>query len=60
MAFNIKEIEVLRYGRKQELKNSTLNLTPGAENCIERKECLRDLEIQMSEDARFAKVQQKC
>ena len=68
MAFSSKKFEVLRYGRNQELNKSTLYLTPGAENVIERKECLRDLGIQMSEDAKFSthielvcsKVCQKC
>ena len=54
MAFNGKKFEILRYGRNQDLKNSTSYLTPEAEDLIEVKECLRDLGIQMSDDARFS------
>ena len=68
MAFNGKKFEILRYGRDQVLKESTEYLTPQAEELIERKECLRDLGIQMSEDGKFSshidlvcsKVRQKC
>ena len=52
MAFNGKKFEILRYGKDQELKNSTEYLTPDAEDLIQRKECLRDLGIQMSEDGK--------
>ena len=45
----------MRYGSNEELKNSTNYLTPGAEDLIEAKECLRDLGIQMSDDASFSK-----
>ena len=68
MVFNGKKFEMLRYGSDQELKNSTNYLTPESEDFIEVKECLRDLGIQMSDDARFtahidhvsSKVRQKC
>ena len=68
MAFNGKKFEILRYGKDQELKNSTEYLTPDAEDLIQRKECLRDLGIQMSEDGKFSnhidsvssRVRQKC
>ena len=68
MEFNSSKFEVLRYGWKQELKESTEYLTPDAEYFIERKECLRDLGIQMNENAKFSshiehvccKVRQKC
>ena len=68
MKFNGKKFEVLRYGTNQDLKNSTNYLTPGAEDLIEVKESLRDLGIQMSDDAKFSqhisqvcsKVKQKC
>ena len=68
MVFNGKKFEMLRYGTDQELKNSTNYLTPESEDFIEVKECLRDLGIQMSDDARFtahidhvsSKVRQKC
>ena len=68
MAFNGKKFEILRYGQDEGLKESSEYLTPQAEDLIERKECLRDLGIQMSEDGKFAnhiqlvcsKVRQKC
>ena len=68
MDFNSNKFEVLRYGWNQELKESTDYLTPDADNFIERKECLRDLGIQMNENAKFSnhvehvycKVRQKC
>ena len=68
MAFNANKFEVLRYGKNQVLKESSEYLTPKAEDIIERKECLRDLGIQISEDGKFtkhiefvaSKVRQKC
>ena len=68
MAFNSNKFEVLRYGWNQEVKDSTDYLTPNSENFIERKECLRDLGIRISDDAKFSshieyvgsKVRQKC
>ena len=68
MAFNPEKFELLRYGWNDDLKNSTEYLTPDAEDIIERKECLRDLGIQMSDNGKFSshiefvcrKVQQKC
>ena len=68
MAFNGKKFEMLRYGRNENLKIETNYLTPKAEDIIEIKECLRDLGIQMSDDAKFdnhiahvcSKVRQKC
>ena len=52
MAFNSKKFEILRYGWDEELKNST-EYPPEAEDLIERKECLRDLGIQMSDNGKF-------
>ena len=43
MLFNGKKFEMLRYGKNQDLKNSTNYLTPRAEDLIEVKETLRDL-----------------
>ena len=68
MLFNGKKFEMLRYGKNEDLKNSTMYLTPGAEDFIEVKEDLRDLGIQMADNAKFsihisnvcAKVRQKC
>ena len=68
MAFNSNKFEVLRYGKNQEIKDSTDYLTPNADSLIERKECVRDLGIQISDDAKFSshieyvssKVKQKC
>ena len=47
MLFNGKKFEMLRYGKNQDLKNSTNYLTPGAEGLIEVKETLRDLKCLM-------------
>merc|ERR1712208_163601 len=68
MAFNGKKFVMLRYGRNENLKIETNYLTPKAEDIIDIKECLRDLGIQMSDDAKFdnhiahvcSKVRQKC
>ena len=68
MLFNGKKFEMLRYGKNEELKNSTMYLTPGAEDFIKVKEDLRDLGVQMADIAKFsihisnvcAKVRQKC
>ena len=54
MLFNSNKFEILRYGKDQELKNSTLYMTPNCEDIIEEKECLRDLGILMSKDANFS------
>ena len=54
MLFNSKKFEILRYGKDQELKDSTLYMTPNCEDIIEEKECLRDLGILMSKDANFS------
>ena len=68
MAFNSNKFEVLKYGWNQEIQDSTDYLTPNSENLIERKECVRDLGIQICDDAEFSshiehvssKVRQKC
>ena len=68
MQFNGNKFELLRYGRDEDLKFSTNYLTPGAEEIIDTKECLRDLGVMMSDDAKFtehvyhvcSKVRQKC
>ena len=68
MLFNGKKFEMLRYGKDSDLKESTQYLTPEGESTIEVKSNLRDLGIQMSDDAKFTvhinnvclKVQQKC
>ena len=54
MQFNSKKFEILRYGKNQDLKNSTFYLTPNQDEIIEEKECLRDLGILMSNDATFS------
>ena len=54
MQFKSKKFEILRYGKNQELKNSTFYLTPNQDEIIEEKECLRDLGILMSNDATFS------
>ena len=68
MKFNGKKFEVLRYGSNEDLKLSTNYLTPEADDIIEAKDCLRDLGIMMTDDAKFSehivhvssKVRQKC
>ena len=67
MKFNGKKFEILRYGQNKLLKESTEYLNPEGEK-IEQKENLRDLGIQMSDNANFSehiskvckKVSQKC
>jgi ribonuclease P/MRP protein subunit RPP40 len=54
MEFNSKKFEVMRYGRNQTLKESTLYLTPNWEDIIEEKESLRDLGVIVSNDASFS------
>jgi ribonuclease P/MRP protein subunit RPP40 len=68
MKCNGNKFELLRYGRDEDLKFSTNYLTPGAEEIIDNNECLRDLGVMMSDDAKFtehvyhvcSKVCQKC
>ena len=68
MEFNNKKFQVLRYGANSNLKNETEYFTGNYDQIIERFESLRDLGIQMSEDASFIehiyniwrKVRQKC
>ena len=67
MQFNSKKFEILRYGPNYYLKNNTEYLTPDGEK-IDKKENLRDLGIQMSDNAMFSDhiakvcktVSQKC
>ena len=54
MLFNGKKFELMRYGPKEELKNSTNYFTPQYEDIIEEKETLRDLGVIMSNKATFA------
>ena len=54
MKFNGSKFEVLRYGRNQELKESTSYFTPNFDDIIEEKNNLRDLGIIMSDDATFS------
>ena len=54
MEFNSKKFEVMRYGRNQTLKESTLYLTPNWEDIIEEKESLKDLGVIVSNDASFS------
>ena len=68
MLFNGNKFELLRYGTNEEIKESTIYLTPEYEDVIEVKENLRDLGIIMSDDATFShhinevctKVTQEC
>ena len=61
MQFNGKKFEALRYGKNQELKNSTCYFTPKFKDLIEEKNSTRDLGIIMSDDATFSiHVEQVC
>ena len=68
MEFNGNNFQVLRYGPNQRLKEETEYFTGNYDEIIERFSTLRDLGIQMSEDATFSehidnicrKVRQKC
>ena len=46
-------IKLLRYGSEEDLKFSTNYLTPGEKEIIDTKECLRDLGVIMSDEAKF-------
>ena len=54
MVFNGDKFENLKYGTNEDLKNSCNFLTPNSDGIFERKECLRDLGIQMNEKADFS------
>ena len=54
MEFNSKKFEVLRYGKDEDLKQSTCYFTPNLDDIIDEKESLRDLGIMMSNDASFS------
>jgi hypothetical protein len=68
MEFNSTKFQVIRYGRNTELKENTEYFTGDFEEIIERFCSLRDLGVQMSEDANFTehidnickKVRQRC
>ena len=49
MVFNGAKLQNIRYGANEDLKNTCDYLTP--EDLIERKECVRDLGIQMNDKA---------
>jgi len=53
MKFNGKQIQVLRYGPNNDLKNSTEYFTEDMENIIEQFSSLRDLGIILSDDGIF-------
>ena len=67
MLFNNKKFELLRYGKNEDLKNSTFYLSADNE-VIEEKETLRDLGITVNNQGTFddhisnvcVKVKQKC
>ena len=68
MEFNSTKFQVIRYGRNTELKENTEYFTGDFEEIIERFSSLRDVGVQMSEDANFTehidniceKVRQRC
>ena len=53
MKFNGKKFQVVRYGRNEELKNNTEYFSGAYEEIIERFETIRDLGVQLSDDASF-------
>ena len=53
MVFNSKKFELLRYGKNRELKNSEYT-KPGNFEEIEVKHIVRDLGVQMNDDADFS------
>ena len=67
MQFNGKKFDILRYGHNKQIKDTTEYLNPEGE-AIKEKDNLRDLGIQMSDNAKFSehikkvckKVRQKC
>ena len=54
MQFNGKKFEALRYGKNNEIKESTCYFTPGMAGSIEEKDTIRDLGVIMSSDATFS------
>ena len=53
MEFNGKKFQVVRYGQNEELKNNTEYFSGAYEEIIERFETIRDLGVQLSDDASF-------
>ena len=53
MKFNGKKFQVVRYGQNEELKNNTEYFSGAYEEIIERFETIRDLGVQLSDDASF-------
>ena len=51
MAFNGSKFEVLLYGCNEDLKCASNYMTPGAEDTIDVKSVLRDLEIMVNDHA---------
>ena len=52
MKFNSEKFELLRYGKNEAVKENTVYFS-GDENIIEEKEVLRDLGVQMNNQANF-------
>ena len=53
MLFNSKKFELLRYGKNEELKTISNYMTPDCDDIIEVKNVLRDLGVQMNDQANF-------
>ena len=53
MNFNGKKFQVVRYGTNEELKNNTEYFSGSYDEIIERFESVRDLGVQLSDDASF-------
>ena len=53
MLFNSKKFELLRYGKNQYLKTITNYMTPDCEDVISAKTVVRDLGVEMNDEAHF-------
>ena len=53
MNFNGKKFQVVRYGPNEELKNNTEYFSGSYDEIIERFDSVRDLGVQLSDDASF-------
>ena len=68
MEFNGSKFQVIRYGQNEDIKNDTTYFTGEYNEIIERFSSLRDLGVQLQEDATFKehienickKARQKC
>ena len=55
MKFNGSKFQVMRYDQNEEIKNSTVYFTAEMEDVILQFDCIRDLGVIVSDDAKFEK-----